>query len=272
MRGPVQQVERTRYPGGKTSQDAVVVEEPLELRVDGEPLAVLMRTPGDDRALAVGFLATEGIIDGADDLRAIAPCGDPNRPNSENILRVTLATGCASPAALESARRTFFATSSCGLCGKATIESILQRVTPHPEALPLSEDFVVAAGERASAAQVHFARTGGLHAAGLFGPGPDYPLLELCEDIGRHNAVDKVVGRALLSDRLPLFGHVLWLSGRAGFEVVQKAVVAGVSGVITVGAPSSLAVALAQDCRLTLVGFAGRRGGFNVYSGAIGDR
>ncbi len=258
-------VRITRYPEGAAADDAVALEEPLEIRVDGTPLAVLMRTPGADRDLAGGFLLTEGVIDGPDDLTAIAPCADPNKPHAENTMMVALAAGCRlETSRLEQARRSFFASSSCGLCGRATIENLERTLPPRAAFSPIDRTLIETLETQSR--QPGFARTGGLHAAVLYGP--DGAALGAAEDIGRHNAVDKVIGARLLADALPLHGHTLWISGRAGFEVVQKALVARASGLIAVGAPSSLAVDLAETGRLTLVGFA-RNGRFNVYAGSV---
>jgi len=275
MRGAVDaaainDVEVTRYPSADGVVDVVAVEEPMEIRVDGDSLAVLMRTPGSDRALVAGFLLSEGVIDGLDDIQGLEPCRDPNKPHAENTLMVALAAGCSvGTSRMEKARRAFFATSSCGLCGKATIDNIHQQVTPFDAPLHVPGAVVQEAGERALAHQHVFQRTGGLHAATLFGPGPDWALLAADEDIGRHNAVDKVIGARLLADHSPLTGCVLWVSGRGSFEVVQKALMAGIGALICVGAPSSLAVQLAQDSRMTLVGFAKGGAQFNVYAGHV---
>ena len=253
-----------REPDGLSALDDVAVEEPLEIRIGSEPLAVLMRTPGRDLDLAAGFLLAEGIIDGPDDLVALGPCADPSRPNAHNIVIVSLASGCAPRVARVA--RSFAATSSCGVCGKATIDSILQHVRPHEAFATIPAALVRDAARRVEAGQEGFRRTGGLHAAALFeGAGE---LTAVAEDVGRHNAVDKVCGAALRGGRVPLDGATLWVSGRASFEVVQKAAMAGAAAVVCVGAPSSLAVSLAGECRLTLVGFArGKR--FNVYTGAV---
>jgi FdhD protein len=269
---PIRDFDVRAFPQKGIRTDYVAVEEPIEIHVDGQSLAVLMRTPGADKELVAGFLCTEGVIDAVDDLRALEPCADPNKPNASNTLRVHLSAGCErAESRLERARRHLFATSSCGLCGKATIEALHQNVTPHESYLSLSHRFVEEVSERVLQEQAAFQRTGGLHAAALFGPGPSYELLRVSEDIGRHNAVDKVIGWAVLQDRIPLGGHSLWVSGRASFEVTQKALVAGIGALVTVGAPSSLAVETALASQMTLVGFA--RGGpqFNVYAGQVHD-
>ncbi|TNF34379.1 MAG: formate dehydrogenase accessory sulfurtransferase FdhD [Deltaproteobacteria bacterium] len=254
-----------RYPdGGEPEVDRVAVEEPLEIRVDGEPLAVLMRTPGDDLALTAGFLLTEGVILDRDDLRALAPCRDPANRDRGNVVLVSLAAGAElARSRLTQAQRRFFTSSSCGLCGKATIASLVQDVPTYPTPLALAPSFLLSLGERVRAAQAVFDQTGGLHAAAVVHTGG--ALLALAEDIGRHNAVDKALGRLVLDDALPGDDAVLWVSGRASFELVQKALVARLRALVCVGAPSSLAVELASAAGLTLVGFA-RGGRYNVYT------
>lgn len=267
---PTTRVPIHRHPGGAPRDDIVAVEEPIEIQVNGEPLAVLMRTPGDDRALVAGFLLTEGVVDGLDDIGALARCTDPNRPHAQNTWRAVLAAGCKlQESRLAAARRAFFATSSCGLCGKATIDNIHQRVATHAEFAAVPAALVRSAGERARREQRVFEETGGLHAAAVFGRGPEHAIASVAEDIGRHNAVDKVLGALLLADRVPLHETTLWVSGRASFEVVQKALVAGVSALVSVGAPTSLAVELARRSRLTLIGFATGSDRFNVYCGEV---
>lgn len=241
--------------------DELVVEEPLEIRVDDRPLAVVMRTPGDDLDLVAGFLLTEGVIDGLDDLAALAHCTEPNRPHAHNIVLARLAAGTRlDPARIEQAARTLFSASSCGLCGKETIDRIFQRVRPLPPAgVAISAADLVALPDRLRDAQSLFARTGGSHGAGVFDAAGR--LLVLREDIGRHNAVDKCVGALLRAgpadEARP--DRVLVVSGRAGFEVVQKAVMARFSTLVAVGAASSLAHELAQSAGLRLLTFV--RGG-----------
>ena len=264
------EVSTTRYPSGAVAPDHVAVEEPLEIRVDGDPLAVLMRTPGDDLALAAGFLLTEGVIEDRDDLRAIGPCQDPANRDRGNVVLVSLAAGAElARSRLAKAQRRFFTSSSCGLCGKATIASLLQDVPTYGAPLPLAADFLASAGDRARAAQAIFDQTGGIHAAAIFAAGAPRPIAALAEDVGRHNAVDKAIGALVLADTLPIEDAVLWVSGRASFELVQKALVAGLRGLVCVGAPSSLAVELAAAAGLTLVGFARGGGRFNVYVGGV---
>lgn len=242
--------------------DQVVVEEPLEIRVEGRSLAVTMRTPGDDLDLVAGFLYTEQVIDGADDLVAMAHVDDPAEPRG-NTVDVRLAGGVEPHRArIERATREAYASSACGVCGKASIDRLLfanRRVT----ALHVDEERIVAMPEVLRQAQTSFAATGGLHGAGLFTADG---LLEVCrEDIGRHNAVDKVLGFRLRADRAPVTDRVLVVSGRVGFEIVQKALVAGVPIIVAVGAPSTMAVDLAAGAGMALYGFV-RDGRFNRYT------
>jgi FdhD protein len=255
----VELAQVTEWNDGQSRQveDCVAAEEPLEIRVGGRPLTVTMRTPGHDRELAAGFLLTEGLIDGPDRIAALREPG-----GLRNVVEVDLREGVFDHAILQ---RNFFAASSCGICGKASIDAIRVRGlrAPHRE-FRVAPEVLCALPERLRLSQATFDRTGGLHAAALFDSSG--ALLALREDIGRHNAVDKVVGWALLSGQLPLARHVLMVSGRGGFEIVQKALAAGVPVVASVSAPSSLAVKLARELNLTLVGFLrGRR--FVVYSG-----
>ncbi|MFD7510365.1 formate dehydrogenase accessory sulfurtransferase FdhD [Streptomyces sp. NPDC059853] len=248
--------------------DTLVGEEPLEIRVGGRPLAVTMRTPGDDFALATGFLVSEGVVARADEVARVMYCAGATADgsNTYNVVDVRLADGVAPPDA--SLQRNVYTTSSCGLCGKASLDAV--RTTARWP-LPLAGGPVLTPGllaalpERLRAHQRVFARTGGLHAAALFDGGGE--LLDVREDVGRHNAVDKVVGRALGAGLLPLADTVLLVSGRASFELVQKAVMAGIPALAAVSAPSSLAVELAAEAGLTLVGFL-RGTSMNVYAGA----
>jgi FdhD protein len=229
-------------------EDEVAVEEPLEIRVDGRALAVTMRTPGHDEELALGFLHGEGLIDGA------RPAGPP--PDlAVNTVEVT------GPLLREPSARSFFTSSSCGVCGKGALEEVAVHAEPVPAGPALARALVADLPERLR--QPTFARTGGLHATGLFAPGGK--LLCVREDVGRHNAMDKVIGWALREGLVPLHPRVLCVSGRLSFELVQKAVVAGAPVLVGVGAPTSLAVRLADDRGLTLCGFA-RGGRVNVYT------
>jgi FdhD protein len=230
--------------------DRVAVEEPLEIRVRGEALAVTMRTPGHDDELALGFLYGEGLVD------APAPAG-PTADLAANIVEVDARL------AFDPGRRRFYTTSSCGVCGKGALEEVAVHAAPLTPG-PVVPRAVLAALP-ARLRQPAFEATGGMHATGLFAPGGELVLAR--EDVGRHNAMDKVVGRALLDGLLPLHGHVLCVSGRLSFELVQKAAVAGAPILVGVGAPTSLAVALAADRGMTLCGFA-RGGTVNVYAGA----
>ena len=249
--------------------DFLAGEEPLAIRVDGTALTITMRTPGDDLELAAGFLVSEAVVRSPADIAEIklcdgTSCGHSGDHDMGNITDVTLAAGVtAGPAA----RRNFMTTSACGICGKASIEDIC--VLPHAplaaDTACFSPEMLAALPGRLRDAQRVFSRTGGLHAAGLFTA--DGELLAVREDVGRHNAVDKVVGWALLSGRLPLAGCALLVSGRASFELVQKAVLAGIPLLAAVSAPSSLAVDLAEEAGLTLVGFL-RDPSMNVYTGA----
>ena len=239
----------------------------MELRVDGRPLAVTMRTPGDDVELAHGFLLTEGVITAAGELAAARYCDsvDDTGANTYNVLDVTLAPGVASPAA--GVERNFYTTSSCGVCGKASLDAVRLRTRfpPAGDSVRVDTETLYGLPDALRSAQRLFDSTGGLHAAGLFTP--DGSPLVVREDVGRHNAVDKVLGWALLHGRVPAAGHVLMVSGRASFELVQKATMAGVPVLAAVSAPSSLAVELAVDSGITLVGFL-RGTAMNVYSGA----
>jgi len=249
-----------------TRPDSLVVEEPLEIRVGGDSLTVTMRTPGDDFDLVAGFLVTEGVVSAAEDIAAMRYCaGEGPEGNTYNIIDVALAAGVAAPG--EGVRRAFLTTSACGLCGKASIDSV-RMVTRWPvgeDPVRVDPDTIFGLPDALRAAQRVFERTGGLHAAGLFDA--DGRLLCLREDVGRHNAVDKVVGWAQRAGLLPLRGHVLQVSGRASFELTQKAVMAGIPVMAAVSAPSSLAVDLAAESGLTLIGFLRGRS-MNVYAGA----
>jgi FdhD protein len=242
--------------------DLLAVEEPLEIRVDGEALTVTMRTPGEDIDLAVGFLFTEGLLGGLDDVHEIRMC-------DKNVAAVTIKPGHALRPGADGpgTARNFLTTSACGVCGKDSIEAIRVRSAFDVAADPVQVSPAVLATlpDRLRDAQRVFSRTGGLHAAGLFTS--DGTLRVLREDVGRHNAVDKVAGWALRLGLLPLAGHVLLVSGRASFELAQKALMIGVPVLAAVSAPSSLAASLADEGGLTLVGFL-RGATMNVYAGA----
>ena len=244
-------------------QDYLVGEEPLQIRVGKFPLTVTMRTPGHDLELAAGFLFTEGLIRRREQIRSLEQSAGDGERDRGNVVQVELEGEAALN--LEQTQRNFFAASSCGICGKATIEQVRVRgIEPPNPNLRLDPEILCRLPETLREAQAIFGRTGGLHAAGLFDTRGEMAALR--EDVGRHNAVDKVVGWALLAGKLPLSENVLMVSGRGGFEIIQKACVAGIPVVASVSAPSSLAVQLARELRLTLVGFLrGKR--FIVYAG-----
>ncbi|MCC5474729.1 formate dehydrogenase accessory sulfurtransferase FdhD [Streptomyces barringtoniae] len=247
--------------------DTLAAEEPMEIRVGGRPLTVTMRTPGDDFDLAAGFLVGEGVVHAADDMTGIRYCAGATADggNTYNVVDVALAPGVAMPTA--SLERNFYTTSSCGLCGKAGLDAVRMatRWSVAEDPLSVGPELLASLPGKLRAAQKVFDSTGGLHAAGLFTA--DGELLCLREDVGRHNAVDKVVGHALRSGLLPLRGTLLMVSGRASFELVQKAVLAGIPLLAAVSAPSSLAVDLAAESGLTLIGFL-RGTSMNLYAGA----
>lgn len=265
-------LHRARDGRVSEAEDELVVEEPLEIRLGQvedrtappRSLSVTMRTPGNDFELAVGFLFTEGIVRSREDIASVEYGRSHLRGPSENVVDVFLER--RTPLDPSKLQRNFYTTSSCGVCGKASLEAVRGvalrpladgRPRVHADVLP-----VLPAGLRES--QTLFSATGGLHAAGRFDP--EGGLLAVREDVGRHNAVDKLIGERVLAGRIPLEDEVLTVSGRASFEIVQKAAVAGLAFLVAVGAPSSLAVELARDQRMTLVGFA-RDHGFNVYAG-----
>jgi len=254
-------VVRVRGGAVERGSDTVAGEEPLEIRIGGERLAVTMRTPipGQDAELALGFLVGEGIA-GIDDVGRISECRSEG--GDGGVADVLLRPG-AGPAA--GWQRRFYATSACGICGKESIEAVRADAPPVPDGPRVSRAVVAALPEALRSRQRVFDRTGGLHAAALVGT--ERSVVAVREDIGRHNAVDKVVGRAAMDGRLPLHGHLLMVSGRVSFEIVQKALMAGCPVVAAVSAPSSLAVRLARESNMTLVGFL-RPDGFNVYAGA----
>ncbi|BCY15583.1 sulfurtransferase FdhD [Actinoplanes sp. L3-i22] len=251
-------------PGSVRRPDELAAEEPLEIRVRKQPLAVTMRTPGNDIDLAMGFLLSEGMIAVAEDVTTAQLCAGTDTPNTYNVVDIVL--GAHVPPPLTDPTRNFYTTSSCGVCGKASIDAVRTKsrfdVTGDPLRVPAAT--LAELPGRLRAAQRTFDRTGGLHAAGLFTAAGE--LLVLREDVGRHNAVDKVLGWALREGRLPLTGHVLMVSGRASFELTQKAWMAGLPLLAAVSAPSTLAVELADEAGMTLVGFL-RGQTMNVYAG-----
>ena len=254
--------------------DILATEEPLEIRLRWhekgvqrqQAISITMRTPGDDEELAAGFLLSEGIIQTRQQIAHIGPCGRAAHPDGPiNTVRVTLTP--AAQVDLKRLQRNFYTTSSCGVCGKSSLDA-LQTVAPKlPDVTKpmFSAQIIHGLPDALRTAQAVFERTGGLHAAGLFDM--QGHLIAVREDVGRHNAVDKLIGAQLLADNLPLSDKILQVSGRASFELVQKALVAGIPVMSAVGAPSSLAVALAQEYGMTLLGFV-RAGRFNVYCGA----
>lgn len=276
----VQQIRVTRLRGERTRtrKDVVAVEEPLEIRLlvptdegwERHSVAVTMRTPGDDFELAAGFLFTEGLLRDRADLAELTYCrGD--EPQEYNIVEARLRPGAAFDPALLT--RNFYTSSSCGVCGKASLDAVEVRgcETLIGDPVRVTPEVLRSLPAALEDEQRVFDRTGGLHAAGVFRP--DGRAVAIREDVGRHNAVDKVVGRAFLEQDLPLRGHVLTVSGRTSFEIMQKALAAGIPVVVAVGAPSSLAVDLAGRFGMTLVGFA-KESGFNLYTGSrrvLGD-
>ena len=264
-------IERFGADGG-TCDDVVATEEPLEIRLswthpDGrreqKSISITMRTPGNDEELAAGFLLTEGIIAGPAELEAVGPCGPPAANGLINVVRVDLARDVEVD--LARLERHFYTSSSCGVCGKASLEAVAVqgRYDLHDNTLRMSAEGLGALPDRLRALQSVFERTGGLHASGLFDAAGQVRISR--EDVGRHNALDKLIGQALLKDELPLSDCGVVVSGRASFELMQKAMMAGIPMVAAVGAPSSLAVEFAEEFGMTLVGFltANR---FNVYS------
>lgn len=258
-----------RLDGGHRSvrPDTLVAEEPLEIRVEGRPLAVTMRTPGNDFDLVAGFLVSEGVIGTAGELRTLRYCAgaDAEGRNTYNVVDAALAPGVPPPD--PSLERAFYTTSSCGLCGKASIDAVRtsSRWAVDDDAVVVDAAVLAGLPPKLRAAQQVFERTGGLHAAGLFTAAGE--ALCVREDVGRHNAVDKVVGWALRAGGLPLRGTVLQVSGRASFELTQKALMAGIPVLAAVSAPSTLAVDLAEQAGMALVGFV-RGESMNVYAGA----
>ncbi len=247
---------------GRERVETLAVEEPLELRIAGEPLSVTMRTPGDDVELAHGLLLAEGVIARRADVRSAHRCGTGSAGSAGNALDLTLAPGVVVP---PTATRRFVTTSACGICGAEAIADVRDRslIDRHGPSLQVERAVLLSLPDRLREKQRVFARTGGLHAAGLFTASGEPVCVR--EDVGRHNAVDKVVGWCVIADRLPASALVLTVSGRASFELVQKAAAAGIPIMVAVSAPSSLAVDLADELGLTLLGFA-RNGSANVYT------
>jgi FdhD protein len=272
VRRKITAIDLASAPVDRIRTDTLSVEEPLELRVGGEPLTITMRTPGHDIELVHGFLFSEGLIRSLEDVSLARYCEGAvvsdetgHDENTYNVIDVTLAAGVPAPAAAVS--RNFLTTSACGVCGKASIEQLRSQsaydVRDDPTAF--RAEVLTSLPQAMRAGQKSFDKTGGLHAAALFTP--DGTPLVVREDVGRHNAVDKVVGWALLNGRVPAAGHVLVVSGRASFELAQKAIMAGIPCLAAVSAPSSLAVESSEDAGMTLVGFL-RGNQLNVYTGA----
>ena len=258
------QVIRWRNSHPSPAEDSLVVEEPLEIRVGGQSLIVVMRTPGYDFDLAAGFLYTEGLITSSDDIGTIAYCEDEDieSPDLQNIINVHLTNGQVLEEQ-EGWQRNFHANASCGLCGKMTIESVKQEIPPIKSEIQIDPAILYRLNDTLRSAQSVFEATGGLHAAGLFDEQGELQIVR--EDVGRHNAVDKVIGQALLVEQLPLDRHILMVSGRASFEIIQKALFARIPVIVAVSAASSLAAEMAQEGRITLIGFM-RGKGMTVYS------
>lgn len=248
--------------------DNVVVEEPLEIRIAGDTVAITMRTPGFDRELVLGFLWAEGIITKTDDVSAIAHCGRPDDEGFGNTIEVTLAPGVKFDPETGPTRRGTIATSACGVCGRRTIDDMLARFTPLSPHPALARSKVLAAAKALREHQPIFAKTGGCHAASLIRFSGEHVVT--FEDVGRHNAVDKLVGSRLLARAIPADEHFLLVSGRTSFEIVQKAMAARIPVVAGVSAPSSLAIDLARKSNITLGGFV-RGDSMTVYTGALGS-
>lgn len=247
---------------GVLEEDVVACEEPLEIRVEGRSVAVVMRTPGHDEELVAGFLVTEGVVARARDIMEISQC--PSLGNTHgNVVDVLLGSALIN---WDSLTRHVFSASSCGLCGKTSIDSIFQKFTPLDPAansLQVSAELIASLPAKLRAAQETFSKTGGLHASALFDQ--EGNLLVVREDVGRHNALDKVLGYALQQNLLPLNNHILLVSGRVSFEIIQKALAGGISIVAAISAPSSLSVDFARDAGQTLIGFL-RGETMNVYT------
>lgn len=248
-------VVRFANGGREDAEDAIVVEEPLEIRLGEKPVSVTLRTPGDDFDLAAGFLFSESILRNPADIATIRHWGSPN------VVRVDVREGARVD--LQRLQRNFYSTSSCGVCGKVSIDALRVQTSPIVSDMRVTPDVIVTLPEKLRAQQAAFDATGGIHAAGIFSA--DGTLLRLREDVGRHNAVDKVLG-AFFREGIAIDRHILVVSGRTSFEIVQKAIVARVPILAAVGAPSSLAIELAREFNLTLLGFV-RDGRFNVYAG-----
>ncbi|MEO8352001.1 MAG: formate dehydrogenase accessory sulfurtransferase FdhD [Chthoniobacteraceae bacterium] len=260
--GPVVELDIGRVSNGRRIEgvrDAVAVEEPLEIRIEGRTLAVVMRTPGEDRELAAGFLLSEGVIRSHRDLFDITTCVPPSGEGQA----VDVALRRPADFDAEKLSRHVFVSSSCGVCGKTSIDTVMKEHPPLVDDVAVSAKTIRSLPKTLGAVQANFQRTGGLHACALFTP--EGEMIGMREDVGRHNALDKLTGWALLEKRLPLVRQVVLLSGRASFEMMQKAHVAGLGIVAAIGAPSSLAVRYARASGQTLIGFLRPRS-FNLYA------
>lgn len=266
------EIIKVNADGSRVTPDLVAVEEPLEIRIgfgtlgdrQQKSLSVTMRTPGHDYELATGFLITEGIINTFDQIESIKYCEDVGRQEEkENVVRLELKPDVHFD--LKKLQRNFYTTSSCGVCGKSSIEAVHVACTPINDSIQVDKEMIHGLPDKLREAQQIFEHTGGLHAVGLFDL-KGKPLLTR-EDVGRHNAMDKIVGACLFKKEIPLSNSIIMVSGRASFELVQKALRAGAPIMAAVGAPSSLAISLAKDLGMTLLGFV-KGGSFNIYSGA----
>jgi FdhD protein len=262
-RDEVREHQAIRWSGDETSEriEKLAVEEPLEIRLAGRRFTLTMRTPGHDEELAAGFLFAEGFINDAselDEIRRVRGRKGAAEPNAIDIILNVPADGLRARL-----KRNFVMSSSCGVCGKTSIESIRRRVAPPSDSARVAPATLLALSEKLRGGQRVFAETGGLHGAAIFSI--DGTMLAIREDVGRHNAVDKVIGYALTNAMVPLAGHIMMVSGRLSFEIVQKAAAAGIPILVAVSAPSSLAVELAEEVGTTLVGFL-RDGSFNIYT------
>ena len=257
-------VNRDAHDRDQPSTDVAAVEEPLEIRLHGTPVATIRRTPGDERALAAGFLLSESVVRSSADIGAVEHCRHPDQLQAHNVVDVYLVGDARGEMQRHlDARRNVLGNASCGLCGRVAIDSLAihaQRIEPQ---WTMRQEVAAGLPSTLRTQQAIFDGTGGLHAAGLFTPQGE--CHESAEDVGRHNAVDKVIGRMLLEDRLPLSGHALAVSGRVSYEIVQKAWLGGLGLICAVSAPTTLAIDLADEAGITLLGFA-RDGGFNVYT------
>ena len=249
---------------GGLTDDVLAVEEPLEIRVGGRSIAVVMRTPGRDRELVAGFLVTEGLLKRRDDVLDMVRCDNREREGGENVIDVLLAPGATVD--LQRLTRHVFTSSSCGICSKATIEAVRAEFPPITAPFSPSQEVLASLPDKLRAAQTGFAASGGLHASGLFDASGTLEIV--AEDVGRHNALDKVIGQAFFAEQLPLVGRILLVSGRVSFELMQKALAAGIPCVAAISAPTTAAVELAWESGQTLVGFL-RDGRMNVYAGTL---